>query len=141
MRRNVGARIVPASHHGRSHQSHAPVFGLQLQRIAVRPDGQHGLGGEAAADLREAEIERQAAGEDLARDLVGTVDDLLQVAECLGGVIELVHEGLQAGEERVCGFLDFILHKRTTLFLFDDGIDDGSHAIKDWLAKGRWLTC
>lgn len=141
MRGNVGARVVPASHHGGGHESHAPVLGLQLQRVAVWPDGQHGLGGEAAANLGEAEVERQATGEDLARDLVGAVDDLLQVAEGVGGVVELVHERLQAGEERVGGFLDFILDKGAALLLFYDCINDGGHAVEDWLADSRWLAC
>lgn len=141
MRGNVGARVVPASHHGSGHKSHAPVLRLQLQWVAVWPNRQHGLRREAAADLGEAEVKRQATGEDLARDLVGAVDDLLQVAEGVGGVVEFVHEGLKAGEERLGGFLDFILDKGAALLLFYDGIDDGGHAVEDWLANGRWLAC
>lgn len=114
---------------------------LQLQWISGWPDGQHRLRREAAADFGKSEIKSQTAGENLERNLVGAVDDLLQVLDCVCRVVECVHQGLEAGKESVSGFFDAILDKGTALLPFHDDVDDCGHAVEDRLANSRWLAC
>lgn len=114
---------------------------LQLQRISGWPDGQHRLRGEAAADFRESEVKSQTAGENPERYLVGAVDDLLQVLDCVCCVVKCIHKGLKAGKKSVSAFFDAILDEGAALLLFHDDIDNCCHTVKNWLANSRWLAC
>lgn len=64
VRRNIGPRVVAARNHRCGNEGYPPVLGLQLKRIHARPDGQHRLAREAAANLGEAKVKRETARED-----------------------------------------------------------------------------
>ena len=65
--RDVSARIVAAGDDRRGDESHAPVLGLELHGVHVGPDGHHGLAREAATNLGDPEVKRQAAAKDTTR--------------------------------------------------------------------------
>lgn len=108
MRRDICPRIITARNHRRSHQRNPPVFRLQLKWIHAWPNGQHGLRGKPAANLREAKVKSESAGENLGGKLPGVLGHLLHVAVGVDGVGELVEERLQAADEG-CGNLFSLL--------------------------------
>lgn len=143
VRRDVCARIIPACNHRRGDERDTPVLGLQLKRVHARPDGQHRLAREAAANLGEAKVKGEARREDARRQRPRVLGDLCHVAAGVGRVGEPVEQRLQVGEERAGDVVDLgaVKRRRREVVLpREDGVDDARLPVEKGLAEGGWLT-